>query len=409
MGRRFAVLSILLALIFAALPFEAAFAGGGAGCKLSCHNGSDRGRSGGVTYEDSETTTTTTSGGGGGNKRDERKNKPELKCTTKNKGVISIKANWARRGVGGTQCVTGELDVDSCSGQFVGVRREKPAECPEQRETGDESSTTTWTRIRRYTEICNTFEVSMTSFSCATEFDLEANVSFPGVPIHTRPYPATLVRYDTFVRIGDLPSNSGSASVTYIAWEGGSETEPARGDWRFVTLKITAYPKDPKTGYVYLEHLGWLELPIMELYKFHWQLPSHPEGGGGPLAGSVGQLQELPQDLPLLENYMRNPYGVVCELSWQEWEYNPYTGEEGWIGHTDRQEITPDMVPNLPAEYAADTDGDGKADAFWNMGVVVLRMNEANSIDDPIYAHSYSWGEVFYWGVREGQGQITFP
>jgi len=176
-----------------------------------------------------------------------------------------------------------------------------------------------------------------------------------------------------------------------------------------VTLKLTAYPKDPATGFVYLEHLGWLELPVMELYQFRWQLPSHPEGGGGPLAGSVGQLQELPPDLPLLENFMRNPYGVVCELSWQEWEYNPSTGEEAWIAHTDRQEITPDMVPGFPAEYAADTDGNGQADAFWNMGVVVMRMNEANSIDDPVYAHSYSWGEVFYWAVREGQGQITFP
>ena len=57
----------------------------------------------------------------------------------------------------------------------------------------------------------------------------------------------------------------------------------------------------------------------------------------------------------------------------------------------------------------ADTNGDGIPDAYWDPGVVINRMNDANSVSDPVYGHAYSWGDIFYWAVREGQGQILFP
>jgi len=184
MGRRFFALSILVVIAAAAVPHQVVSADDGVGCKLSCHDGIRRGRNREVITEESETTTTTTGSEESGKKNRDRKKGPELKCTRKNNGVISIKANWARRGTGTKQCVTGELNVDSCSGQFMGVRREKPAECPERRVTGEESGTSTTTiRRRRYTEICDTFEITPNSFARRTASGAPRNSTWKPVSI----------------------------------------------------------------------------------------------------------------------------------------------------------------------------------------------------------------------------------
>ena len=58
---------------------------------------------------------------------------------------------------------------------------------------------------------------------------------------------------------------------------------------------------------------------------------------------------------------------------------------------------------------AADLNGDGVPDAYWDRHVQIRRMDDANRIDNPLYAHTYSWGDIFFYGVREGQGQVGWP
>ncbi|HUH98999.1 MAG TPA: hypothetical protein VLZ89_16680 [Anaerolineales bacterium] len=252
--------------------------------------------------------------------------------------------------------------------------------------------------------ICNGVIVTSTDVSCTTKWKLTAHVGFPAIPIDTRPYPATLNRYPTVLRVDELQTASGSASLAYIPAGGGSAGHPKAGDMRNVKLTLTLYPKTAVPPQVDLENFGWIELPLGELYTFSWPLPSHPSAGGGPTAAAVGQLQELPQDMPLYTNYARAPYGLTCELDWEQ-----YTSADTWRSHSQTNEILPSQVKGLPPSEAADTNGDGKPDAFWDLGVVIRRMNDAGSISDPVYAHSYSWGDVFYWAVREAQGEITFP
>jgi hypothetical protein len=36
-------------------------------------------------------------------------------------------------------------------------------------------------------------------------------------------------------------------------------------------------------------------------------------------------------------------------------------------------------------------------------------MDEAGSVNNPQYQHSWNWGGIIYWAVREGQGQIGWP
>ena len=57
----------------------------------------------------------------------------------------------------------------------------------------------------------------------------------------------------------------------------------------------------------------------------------------------------------------------------------------------------------------ADLNGDGKPDAYWGRLSFIRRMDDAGNVNNPEWAHSYSWGPVWYWAVREGQGQIGWP
>jgi hypothetical protein len=165
---------------------------------------------------------------------------------------------------------------------------------------------------------------------------------------------------------------------------------------------------------------------------FQWELPSHPEAGGGVLAGDVSGLDELPDDIPLFKGSANSPYRLFWRLTYEEYtrecESGPDPGsgqvtcktrfrsEENdghwayeWEGRGDGGEITPDMVEGLPARMSADLNHDGVADAFWNYSVTIRRMDEGNRIDNGTWAGSWSWGGAVYWAVREGQGQIGWP
>jgi len=48
-------------------------------------------------------------------------------------------------------------------------------------------------------------------------------------------------------------------------------------------------------------------------------------------------------------------------------------------------------------------------DVYNDWTVVIRRMDESGNVNNPAYAHSYSWGSIWYFAVREGQGQIGWP
>lgn len=305
--------------------------------------------------------------------------------------------------------------VDSCTGVILAAYNTGlPTDCPVE-----------------YVEPPNpcTTELTMTpgGVVCGTDWDwhLTASARLPTISLDARPYPATLVRWeDTAIRLGALPTSSGTGRLAYAALGGGSPGNPAPGDWRDIRLTLTFRPA-AGAATVSLPHIGELSLPLGgNPMLFYWDLPSHPEAGGGPLAGSVG-LDELPADFPLYEGYARAPYRLFWELRYQEWashcevggsgalncgrdEFGNFTGhrEWDWEGRSSGGEIPPSAVQGLPASMMADLDHNGAADAYWDRFVQIRRMDNANRIDNPLWARTYSWGRVFYWGVREGQGQI---
>jgi hypothetical protein len=280
---------------------------------------------------------------------------------------------------------------------------------------------------------CTTFTVGTGGITCGnTEWKVSARVTFPEIYLDVRPYPATLVRWPTAVRNGGQPESSGSGGVNYIPYGGGSPNNPQEGDWQDLRLILTLRPAGPM--FVTLPHIGDLILtnqggtgnPTM----IQWEVPSHPAVGGGPLAGSVGGLDELPGDIPLFVGSGRAPYKLFWEL-----RYFEYTAEMGCVsgpggngnyncgggtGHREivgyewkRQssggEIPPSAVKDLPAALIADINNDGTPDAYWDNNLTLRRMDDNNRVDSPRYQRSWNWGGIIYWAVREGQGQIGWP
>jgi hypothetical protein len=305
--------------------------------------------------------------------------------------------------------------VDACTGTILAAYNTGlPTECPAE-------------YVEPPNPCITELTITPSGVVCGTDWDwhLIASVRFPTISLDARPYPATLVRWeDTAIRLGALPTNSGTGRLAYAALGGGNSGNPAPGDWRNIRLILTFRPAT-SAATVSLPHIGEFSLPLGgNPMLFYWDLPSHPEAGGGPLAGSVG-LDELPADFPLYEGYARAPYRLYWELRYQEWdshcdrggggslncgrdEHGSFTGhrEWDWEGRSSGGEIPPSAVRGLPASMMADLDHNGAADAYWDRFVQIRRMDNANRIDNPLWARTYSWGSVFYWGVREGQGQI---
>jgi hypothetical protein len=80
-----------------------------------------------------------------------------------------------------------------------------------------------------------------------------------------------------------------------------------------------------------------------------------------------------------------------------------------WRLHREGGVIPPSAVDGLPPQMAADLNGDGVADAYWDNNLTIRRMDDNNRIDNPRYQRSWNWGGTIYWAVREGQGQIGWP
>ena len=280
---------------------------------------------------------------------------------------------------------------------------------------------------------CTIFSVSGGGVTCTnTEWEVSARVSFPEMFLDVRPYPVTLVRWPTALRNGGTPTSSGSGGVDYLPYGGGSPGSPQEGDWQDLRLTLTLRPAGPMA--VSLPKVGRLSLPNQgdngTPTLVQWEVPSHPSVGAGPLAGSIGGLEELPADLPLFVGDGRTPYKLFWEVHYLEYEaiqecvpgpaggggYNcgggtghrVIVGYE-WRPHSNSGEIPPSEVNGLPPAVAADTNGDGQPDAYWDNNLTLRRMDDANHVDNPRYQHSWNWGGLIYWAVREGQGQIGWP
>lgn len=287
---------------------------------------------------------------------------------------------------------------------------------------------------------CSTLIVTPGGITCSgTPWGIEARVAFPPVTLDVRPFPATLVRWPTAIRLSSMPSASGSDGIGYIGNGGGTSGNPAVGDWRDLTLTLTLRPANDFVV-VNLPNLDPMTVrltsPTSPPDIFHWEVPSHPAAGGGPLAGTIPGLDELPADMPVFVGSARSPYRLFWQLTYEvrdsqrtcvpgrnvsTWTYEcavdggigtwdgHYKVEYGWSGYSQGGEVHPYQVVNLPANLLADSNGDGVIDAYWNYNLVLQRMNDNDRTNDPVYARSWNWNGTIYWGVREGQGQIGYP
>ena len=334
-----------------------------------------------------------------------------------------------------SMCYTAAVTMDSCTGQILGSDLDYISgfaaasvnECPTAYDLPDHP--------------CDDFVVSDGGVTCVSDlvdgsssgssWEISAHAPWPGIEIHARPFPVTLVDWDTVMRVAGNGSSSGSDSLGYAPWGGGNQGNPAPGDWSNVRLRLDIKSVTDWAD-VFLENIGLIRMPIGHLHTFQWNLPSHPAAGGNDLSGVVGQLEELEPDVPLYANWTRAPYMVYCTLDYYEWgsscvdgpdgdgstncrwneSLDAYTGhrEWGWEHHSQTVPIPPTAARvDLPPSRLADLNGDGVPDAYWGGTSTVRRMDDAGRVDNPEWAHTYSWGYWWYWGVREAQGQIGWP
>jgi hypothetical protein len=312
--------------------------------------------------------------------------------------------------------------IDNCTGQVIEPNADDIDEipCSPQQATPPQHP-------------CTTFSVSSGGITCNNaEWNVKARVTFPANFLDVRPFPVTLVRWPTAVRNGGMSESSGSGGKDYISNGGGSENNPREGDWKDLRLILTLRPAGPM--FVTLPLIGDLMLPDQGATGsptiIQWEVPSHPAAGGGPLAGSISGLDELPGDMPVFVGKGHAPYKLFWELRYYEYQaikecvdgpngngnYNcgGGTGHKAVVGyewkrHSSGGEIPPSAVQNIPASVKADLNGDGTADAYWDNNLTLRRMNNNDRVDDPQYQRSWNWGGIIYWAVREGQGQIGWP
>lgn len=357
-------------------------------------------------------------GGGGGKSGGGKQNPTPVPCVPGATHLVTIYRPESSLGEG--QCSVWENKVLDCTGETVFGGNTGTDECPQAAASQPQHP-------------CDKFSVTSSGITCeASGWNVRARVPFPEINLDVRPYPATLVRWPSAIRNGGQPESSGSGGVNYLPFGGGSPGNPQEGDWRNLRLTLTLRPAGPLV--VTLPHIGELMLPNQGATgsptQIQWEVPSHPAAGGGPLAGSVGGLEELPGDLPLFVGTGRTPYKLFWEL-----RYYVYTAIKGcvagpggngkynckggtghreivgyeWKRNSSGGEIPPAAVQNLPVSVMADMNGDGMPDAYWDNNLTLRRMDDNNRVDNPQYQRSWNWGGLIYWGVREGQGQIGWP
>lgn len=361
------------------------------------------------------------SNGGGGGNNGGGNNNPQA-CTpngSTHNGIL-----YKTTGVtvdGKPQCQEYTAELDSCGGVVIvyGAEGGGLVDCPGSNPTPAPQS--------------NNNKCSLVynggAISCKWNFQwqLVAAVSMPPIVIDVRPYPATLVNWPTTFRINALAENSGSGSLAYAGWGGGTPANPSPGDWRNITLTLTFRPTGTPLS-IEMSQLTPFTVPISGDTKiFEWSVPSHPAVGAVETAGVVGQLGEIPSDMTLFQGNSMTTYKLYYLFTYLEYSEHyvcrdpatptPVTrpatppgsyqcmnrvlvGE--WNSNSENGEILPSQVINLPASING-----GSVYNDWT--VVIRRMDDNGNVNNPAYAHQYSWGSIFYFAVREGQGQIGWP
>ena len=369
------------------------------------------------TFEADGSIVCTVGGGGGGGEDGGDPGSEPVACTP---GATHQETLYRpETSLGAGQCSVWENRVEDCThvilfGTSMGV-----ADCPQQ--------------VIVPPHPCTRFSVGNGSITCeALDWNLSARVRFPEIFLDVRPYPATLVRWPTAVRNGGMPESTGSGTRNYLPLGGGSPDQPREGDWRNLRLTLTLRPAGSLL--VTLPYVRDLRLPVQgdsgTPTLFEWEVPSHPSVGANLLAGSVSGLEELPGDMPLFTGNGRAPYKLYWELRYfvytaitecvagpgDNGRYNCNSGRGHrvvvgyrWRLNASGGEIPPYAVQGLPASAAADTNGDGVLDAYWDRNLTLRRMDDNNRVDNPQYQRSWNWGGMIYWAVREGQGQIGWP
>ena len=128
-------------------------------------------------------------------------------------------------GLPSNSCITGTVPVDSCTGEIMGA-----TSLPDSG-SGDswsfstsECPTSTTITIENP---CDEFLVSGGGITCVSDltdsssypgssFSLHAHAPWPGIEIHARPFPITLVDWDTVMRVTGLGSSSGAGYLGYV-------------------------------------------------------------------------------------------------------------------------------------------------------------------------------------------------
>jgi hypothetical protein len=325
---------------------------------------------------------------------------------------------------GKAQCITYSVELDSCNKVLVVYGRtgeggvDCPGQSPTQAPSGNSGSSNN----------CSSLVYSGGSISCKWNFpwQLFASVTMPPIVIDVRPYPATLVNWPTTYRIDALATNQGSGTLAYAGWGGGMPGNPMPGDWRSITLTLTMQPTGNPLQ-IAMSLIPTFTVPAAGATKiFQWNVASHPAVGADTTAGAVGQLGELPSDMPLFKGNSTTTYRLFYSLTYQI--YSEHTickdaptptpivpsGTKGpyscvneqtigqWTNQAKSGEILPSQVANLPSSMNGGS-------VFNDWTVVIQRMDDSGNVNDPVYAHQYSWGDTWYFAVREGQGQIGGP
>ncbi|HKI53915.1 MAG TPA: hypothetical protein VJ987_07300, partial [Anaerolineales bacterium] len=145
-----------------------------------------------------------------------------------------------------SMCYTAAVTMDSCTGQILGSDLDYISgfaaasvnECPTAYDLPDHP--------------CDDFVVSDGGVTCVSDlvdgsssgssWEISAHAPWPGIEIHARPFPVTLVDWDTVMRVAGNGSSSGSDSLGYAPWGGGNWGNPAPGDWSNVRLRLDIKP-----------------------------------------------------------------------------------------------------------------------------------------------------------------------
>jgi hypothetical protein len=250
----------------------------------------------------------------------------------------------------------------------------------------------------------------------------------PPIVIDTRPYPVTLVNWPTIMRVNSLATNSGSGTLAYAGWGGGQPGSPQQGDWKNITLTLTFRPTgNPVTVTLAQQPAFTVSSSGGGTKTFTWVVPSHPAAGAVKTAGEVGQLGEIPADMTLFQGSSSTTYKLYYSESYQEYSEHfvcldsstPISSVPSnkpapanvcvsgkmvgqWNSKSNSGEIPPSAVADLPASINGGS-------VYNDYSVVIRRMDENGSTSNPQYAHQYSWGSVYYWACREGEGQEGWP